>query len=523
MGTGAEHGAPDASGGALRLSLRLTEALCELSCMDDAPGRAQFALVLGEQLAQPVDVRGVRQRADVIDLVRAALSVGGGEHVLIGVVELFEGAAAADKLERLLPQPEQPVSVVPPGPLTGRDESTARALLADPGAALSAGGLRDELARELNGLYLPPGLTPEQLFEHVLQWNVQVDGVPPAVVLVDLAARQSPASRHRADLTRWVDGWARERPGLTEAVAARRDRRAAAVFDPDIPQCLVIAVEPARDGTDEIAVRTWLNAVPGHWDPRPADPVVTTLDALGEAVQEAFRASGPLWADRRETQSAGRVPPLYIEFVLPYDLLNHDVARIRLAPGDGRPLPIGPRFGVHLRSLERMRTDDRLVRAQWRERWQMLRERGIVVHGWSEPDADRPDAWQMALAGETRHTAVVLDSPAGGSAREALKTAIAEGIGLAIWDRRGVFEAARRETVTAVFASVVMPGHLPRAIRRWRYEAEQRESHDVGRHIGFFWDDPTRQVDIHPRDPDLPDPLDPLGTFDPVDHDDLAS
>ncbi|MFJ5262060.1 hypothetical protein ACIQAC_16510 [Streptomyces sp. NPDC088387] len=504
----------------MRLTFQLTEALCELSCMEEPHERTQFALVLGEQLAQPVDVRGVKLRQDVVVLVRAALSVAGGEHVLVRVVELFEGAAAADKLERLLPSPAPPAAaVVPPGPLSARDESTARALLADAGPAMSAGALRDDLARELNGLYLPPGLTPERLFAHVVQWNVQPDGLPPAVLLVDLAARHALAPRHRGELTRWVDTWAADHPDLNEAVRRRRGERTASVSDPDIPHCLVVAVEPAGDGSGEIVVRTWLNAVPGHWDPLPADPVVTTLDGLGAAVEDVFRRSGRLWAERREPES-GRTPPLYIEFVLPYDLLHHDVARLRLALGDGRPLPIGPRFGVHVRSLERMRTDDVLVRAQWRERWRALREHGVLVHGWSEPDADRPDAWQMALAGEARHTAVVLDSPTGGFAREALKTAIAEGIGLAIWDRRGVFEAARRETVTAVFASVVMPEHLPRAIRRWRYEAERRESHDLGRHIGFFWDDPTRLVDLQPFDLD---PLDPAFDADPLDHNDLAS
>jgi hypothetical protein len=129
------------------------------------------------------------------------------------------------------------------------------------------------------------------------------------------------------------------------------------------------------------------------------------------------------------------------------------------------------------------------------------------VHGWSEPDAQRLDAWQMALAGEASHTAVVLDAPADADALEALKAAIAEGIGLAVWDRRGVFVEERREVVTAVFASVPTPAQIPRAIHRLRQKAAlHSQPHLLGRHIAFFWDDPTRLVDIQP-----------------LDHDDLAS
>ena len=97
---GPDGGVPRAQG--LELLSRLTGALCELSCMEDAQGRVQFAAVLGEQLVRTVDVRGVRLREDVVAMVRAALNVEGGEHVLVRVVEIFEGAAPADELDRLL-------------------------------------------------------------------------------------------------------------------------------------------------------------------------------------------------------------------------------------------------------------------------------------------------------------------------------------------------------------------------------------------------------------------------------------
>ncbi|GAA4014336.1 hypothetical protein OG252_14685 [Streptomyces sp. NBC_01352] len=507
METGAGLGKPiddRARPRGLQLLQDLTDGLCELSCTEDSESRRQFAALLGQYLGRPVDVRGVRQRDDVVALVRVALNVAGGERVLVGVVRLLEGNPAGDELDRLIDPfpaaaPETPLG--PPGPLSRDDESSARAVLAK--GEISASRLRDDLVGELNGLDLPTRLLPDQLFTHVLEWNTQPDGLPPAVLLLDRAARLALAPGHRAALSGWADDWAR-RAGLTQELERRRAARAGVASDPDIPRCLIVAVEPAQDGSGEVVVRPWLNTVPGHWNPQPGEPAVTTLGGLGSAVEQALEQGSRLWSVPPEPGAGGRVqPPPYIEFVLPYDLLNHDVAGLTHRIGDGRPLPLGLKYGVHLRSLERMRSNDVLVREQWRERWRTLREHGVTVHGWSEPDGGRLDAWQAVLAGENRHTAVVLDAPADRFALEALKAAIAEGIGLAVWDRRGVFDEERREVVTAVFAAVPTPAQIPTAIHRLRQKAAshtQGPSRLLGRHIGFFWDDPTRLVDIDPGD-----------------------
>ncbi|MFF9817979.1 hypothetical protein [Streptomyces sp. NPDC014006] len=506
MKTGAGSVGPeDASGHAqgVGLLLHLTDALCELSCMEDAQGRVQFAAILGDHLRRPIDLRGVKQREDVVTLVRAALNVEGGERVLVGMVRVFEGGPAGDRLEGLLEPAAPPVEDdLLPGPLTRVDENSARAVLAK--GELPAGRLRDDLVQELNGLFLPLGLTPDQLFGYVLECNAQPDGLPPAVLLLDRAAALAATPAHRTALSGWAGDWAR-RAGLAAQLEQRRGARPAAAGDPDIPRCLIVAVEPARDGTGEVLVRPWLNTVPGHWDPQPCEPVTTTLDGLGPAVEAALRQGARLWTVPPEPHPSGRrPPPPYVEFVLPYDLLNHDVAALPYRIGDGRPLALGTRYGIHLRSLERMRSRDGMVREQWQQRWDTLRQSGVGVHHWNEPDAERLDAWQAELAGETSHTAVVLDAPDSAPALEALKAAIAEGIGLAVWDRRGVFPEERREVVTAVFAAVPTPAQIPAVVHRLRQSAARHTEGPgrlLGRHIGFFWDDPTRLVDLQTPDP----------------------
>jgi hypothetical protein len=67
-----------------------------------------------------------------------------------------------------------------------------------------------------------------------------------------------------------------------------------------------------------------------------------------------------------------------------------------------------------------------------------------------------------------------------------------------------VFKEERREVVTAVFAAVTMPAQLPSVIHRMRLNAESGAEDAVqylAKNVGFFWDDPTRVVDIQATDP----------------------
>jgi hypothetical protein len=490
--------------------LRLTEALCELSCVEDQPGRVFFAGILSEQLNVHVDVRGTKQREDVIALVRAALSVPGGGRVLADVVRLCEGASAAAAFERLLTPGGHPAGTAAPlsGPLSPRDTDAALALLAAVKGQLPGAALRDALARELR-CDMPPRLSPEQLFAHVSELNVQPDGLPPAVLLIEHAAGLVAAPAWQHALSAWSRGWA-ERAGLLAPLRRRRSQRAGSTADPTIPRCLVVTVEPAEDGSGDIVVRPWLNTVPGFWQPQPSMPETISLDGLGGAVERALRqvvrlVPGALGEPPPDGFEA--LPP-YVEFVLPYELLNHNVAGLTVRSGDGSPLPLALKYAVHLRSLERMRTDDVLVRAQWLERWARLQRQGITVHGWRSSDTDGLNEWQAALAADPGRTAAVLDAPDGSPAMEVLKAAIAEGVPLAVWDRRGTFLEERREVVTAVFAAVQKPAQLPLVIHRLRRRAEIDAAGPLllGRHIAFFWDDPHRLVDIQTAaDDDLAD------------------
>jgi hypothetical protein len=267
---------------------------------------------------------------------------------------------------------------------------------------------------------------------------------------------------------------------------------------PPVPLCTVFVVEHTLDGSGDVVVHTWHNTDPQRWAPVPSGSAMLALDALGHVVEDGLRQMARLTARADAARPDDEAPPSCVEFVLPFDLLNHDVAGLRYRIGEGPPIPLGLRHPVHLRSLERMRSDDVALRRAWQERWRALETGGIRVHEWKASDERPLDAWQTTLAGESGYTVALLDSPADAKASEALKAAVAEGVGVAVWDRRGSFAEERREVVRAVFASLHRHEQLPTVIHRLRRNAQ---SHDdgmslLGSHIALLWDDPGRVIDI---------------------------
>ncbi|MER7483981.1 diguanylate cyclase [Streptomyces sp. NPDC126510] len=202
----------------LALVSRLAEALSAMECMEDPAGRRQFADLLGDLLERPVDVRGVKLREDVVVLLRTAMQVHGWAPTLLDAVRIMEGPAAADDLAWLIAATSTGEAG---GILPAADEAGARSLLRAADDELSATALHEALSAELTGVRPPTGLRPEQLLSWALNFNAQPDALPPAVLLMECAARLVRASAHRAALTAWADAWA-ESTGLTEALRRRR-------------------------------------------------------------------------------------------------------------------------------------------------------------------------------------------------------------------------------------------------------------------------------------------------------------
>ncbi|MEU1176431.1 hypothetical protein ABZ464_02065 [Streptomyces sp. NPDC005820] len=524
----------------------LVDTLCGLSCMRGSAERGAFVDVLQRVHRLSVQLRGVSLREDVVQIVLEVKDRAHGVDALVDTVAMFCGSEDAERVARHFgrapapggpangvlhtgagdegpavhrerglgavdprsPAPPQdgdihpgdarPWSAVPyfPEPLTPGESHSARALL-EKDQAFSDSRLADLLARELD-CDIPVNLSAGQLLSRALLMNAQPDGLPPAVILLELAADCASSEERSGALRNLVEGWA-HRHSLDDQLAFRRRRRSGYVPDHTTPRCLVVVVDPALDGSDDIAVQYWVNSVPGYWNPQQGTPVMTKLDGLAEAVQEALRDGVGRWS---ELSGSPQGPPdpvsPYIEFVLPYSLLNHDVAGLHLSTGDGAPLPLSPRYSVHVRSLERMRAGDPLQIERWRTRWSHLRHSGPRVFAFEPEDACRLAEWQMRLALQAEMSVVFVDAPAeGADSLDALKCALAEGVGCAAWDRRGGLETQPRTIMSAVLAAAgATPLHLPDAVQRFKKNAVLRPAPhlDFAEHLVLFWDDPHRLV-----------------------------
>ncbi|MFE9049127.1 VMAP-C domain-containing protein [Streptomyces rubiginosohelvolus] len=481
----------------------LVDALTLLDCVKDRSQRFEFVDVVAYRLDIELTYPDTTPRIDMTHVVRKVIHRPGGPEALIYAVRAVSGKDDADRIAAeagIRTDGERPGAW--PAPVFADDVARqARRLLGET-ADIDAGRLRALLAEELPG-ELPDHGTPAELFDHALDMTACADGLPAAVVLVEVAAATS--AKRGAPLRVWSDRWAAGDPtapagdargpvpGAVEALAGCRERlKHPAAPDPTVPRCLVVMVDPARDGSPDVFVRHWINKVPGYWRPEPGSVETATLETLATAVERAVDRGESLWAER----TAAGAGPVHVEFLLPFDLLNHDMARLELGTRTPRSWPIGMRYRVHLRSLDRMRGDAGQLR-RWQARWDRLRTAPApAAHRWKVADRSGFERWRAQLAGDESLTAVILDEPAvQGRGLEALQTAVVEGVGLAAWDRRLKSTSQSSELLTLLLGHSY--AQLPETVNRLRVGAEIEEDGPLwlGRHIAFLWDDPHRLVD----------------------------
>ncbi|MEB3960707.1 hypothetical protein OKJ48_10710 [Streptomyces kunmingensis] len=467
----------------------LTKELIALGCIRDAGQRSLFIELVAEESGLEVSERGLEPRAEMVALLMKILPHQRGFPALRGAVEALASVEAADSLALLAARELRGVETrgdpaLPPV-LSNKARRQARELLA--AGPVPRAALHTELARELR-IDLPDCDDAVDFFDHLLEQNAQYDGLPPVVVLAEVTAALG--SARATELRAWSDNWAEE-AGQSAGLGERRERLAGpATRDASVPRALVVMIDPADDSSDRIFVRHWVNAAAGIWQPVALGVQTTTLTALADVVDRAVRHGEAQWAHRPDDG------PVHIEFVLPHSLLNHDVARLGIE-GDTAPLPVSLRYYVHLRSLDRMRARDPAQLRRWRARWNTFQAASAAdTYRWNgahgQGDLER---WRAALAATPEKTAVILQHPAvRGNGLEALAAAVAEGVGLAAWDRR---ENNERSVEVLQLILGTAPAQLPAKVHQLRTQAETDDVGPllVGRHIAFLWDDPNRLVD----------------------------
>lgn len=491
---------PSASGKAVRTVVDALDALGTdsmgndtLDGLRDAQVRTGFASMLREDLSDEFTVTGHQYRHDLTLCARAALRHVGGLDALCETVGAYFGAPAAAVFSARIAG-ARAHSRDPLAPVFPEEASQEVQSLLGQVTRFDLALLRSQLAAELHQV-VPVGPSLADTYRALLDSAAQPDGLHPALVFVEyVAATQSAGTREA--LRNWGERMSGT-PGGSGALRQLRTRIGART-PREAPRSIVIMVDPAQDGSPDVVVRHWVNSVAGGWEPLPGEVELATLETLESAVRNAIGAGEREWA-RTARENAwdddaseyAEEELIYVEFLLPYSLLNDDFAWLALEPASSDPLPLGRRYCVHLRSLDRMRSVDDAQRRRWQARWRRLTKVGAPRF----PESGS-DQWRRSHLAHDELTAVVLDSAAiEGRGLEALRMAIVEGIGLALWDRRESQPVEAREMLRLLAGNPYR--QLPQQLLKLRSMAADDVNglHFVGRHIACLWDDPFRLVD----------------------------
>ena len=315
---------------------------------------------------------------------------------------------------------------------------------------------------------------------------------PPLVMFVeDLAHKFGGQTSVR--LHRWIDGLGArlelDRHGLRRLCddAECRSTEAGRVY-------LVVQLQPDSVDADQFLMSAWLQGESYERlllrddTPRTIADVAAQLDELLPTVAEHVNVDDELT----------------VEFILPERLIGHPVEEWEF-DREKFALPLGIRYAVHVRSLERLR--NRASHGTWRRKWRYLAEHGhrrepahIVCTG-SRSSRD-PRALYSQLVADDRTVCLAIPFPppedrTGARGGDEFTAGFEAGMPVLVWSREPVdpdqFCTLVRDTLAA--QGVL---DLPRQILWLRRSAmktmdrtQQSPPHFVPS-VGVLWDDADR-------------------------------
>jgi len=476
----------DAAGSPIRDHARdaqTVDFMVELESIRDPGSRSSFVMTLGDALGQAFgESNRTTPRQAAVMMLNAARRQVDGISVLAEIIHMYEGPSAKERFLILAD-----AGSIAPVMRNEHCDEVRRLLEALP--PLDERILWRAMDLEEDPRPIVVG-GPMGIFDYLLSMNAGPDGLPPSLLFIEQVAARVDWKSAQA-LSAWNDARALEFNLAAQLAEIRSHVRRQAEAKPADP-CVIVMFDPEPDDSGMIAVRHWVHRALGPWHPEPGPVRHAAETDLEDAVADIIQSAEACW----ETPET----PLRIEFVLPYSLLNMDVAWFQTRRGTVQAKTLGLRYPVVVRSLERMQTRD--IHPPWRQRWNALMNGGRLRCHWHVLTGSEAnlELWHAQLASDRSLTSVVLAGPATtGPCLDALKVAMAEGVGLALWDRR---ESAPGDVVRQVIQALVTGSsvhELPHKVQRIRENASlelgtSREQH-TGRHITLLWDDPNRLVD----------------------------
>ncbi|WP_250007950.1 hypothetical protein [Actinoplanes sp. M2I2] len=447
-----------------------------------------------EQLQDRVGHFSLREHSELrlqtAELVRACSRLIDGVPALVEVVEYLEpGTEEVDQLRRL------------------RDEWEAADVLNEDDWTTLQPLLQNLTPTNLTVLYQratehrspgPPSWCADawQAFVHLAGQNAGPDGLQPSMNFLVLLEDQ--VDEKAARWIRLRNGRLATGQGLTQQLEERRAYLARGGEQPTASTAyLVVQVEPHLDpsGREEMYALSYFRQWHGadSWYSRRGETSLVHLRDLEREVEQLIEQMEIDWSDRTGT--------VFVEFVLPWELLNVGVDRWRKETGSARPIALAMDYPVVVRSLERLRTQR--WHRPWHQRWrQLLKAPAHSKVYWSHPSGkDYFTRLESELKADDRVVSLVLSEPPaqrGETGQQEIEAALRAGLPVIIWHRGDCTSAEFREAVTSLVSDGGI-GRLPLRAKELRHEAlrlepAQRDGH-IGHHLTILWDDPERRPD----------------------------
>ncbi|MFD5566969.1 VMAP-C domain-containing protein [Streptomyces cadmiisoli] len=474
-------------------------ALLEVPSIQDRPARALLIELVGEAVGRRADLREHSTvPLQLLELFRFCTRHQDGLSALARKLALLEpGCSQAHVVQRLADEWTAVDSLLGLPDVTGSWDFLSDAL----GALPLSYGMRTALVRVATEARVsvppPQAETCWHDFLHMAGQGAPRGGLPPWMVYLD---RVADAMDHPlgGELLARNRQWALScgLAGLLDVDRARAPVPPPAVRPTQEYLAIHIAPDPLEDGHYTVSHSFMSDALGPHW--QQGEPLARVpTEGLQQAVTRIIRAVEGVGGDR--------LADVWLEFVLPYELLNLPVDWWPRDTAEVPHVPLAVDYPVFVRSLDRLQNPEWY--RFWRTRWQQLQHdedasKSVYVNV-ARRNGNHLRGLEARLGDNRSLVAVVLSEPplpGHEHGRRELQAALRSGLPVVIWHREGRATKQFRDVLDGLLAEGLP--HFPAKVAAYRRRAaaDDRSVAHIGRHLTVLWDDPDRKP-VFPEPP----------------------
>jgi vWA-MoxR associated protein C-terminal domain/vWA-MoxR associated protein middle region 0/Effector-associated domain 2 len=472
----------------------LVQALHRLSSLADRKGRDLLIRMLCGKLQERLQVEDHRQpSAHLFSIAEACQRHPDGLAALIEVLERLEEDTEALAAVRHAVRDMTALDLWPPEERKRLFNLLAGVVVPD----------IPQIYREVAGP-AAPGLHEQttylEVFRALEQLNAGPSGVPKPLIFIEHVAAKV-RTELAIELRRWADQQAGRMELRAELQSIRQDLQNATgtVPSPQPSSDAYLVVQLQREGPagEQFRLSHWRQLdLSSDWAPIRGKDMVGSYTSMKHEVAALV--------EQVETDWAQYQPNICIEFILGYENLNLDVDQWPWETNPVIPEPLGCRYSVVVRSLERMTSPK--FHGSWRKRWKefcaQLEVYGAIPQSacYQRPPIEKDDLRGLMATFNRKSdlVALILSEPPQeqNSGRNEVAIGVRAGAPVIVWHRDDCRSEEFIESIKALLHSRDDSYHLLERARLARVTAfeEGPEGRHFGGQLTMLYDDPFRVV-----------------------------